>query len=82
MQLTDRPTSELQHLGNSCLHFTWKSRGTVSLEGLELQVSRLLIRFAIAAHGMRHDFLVQKLQKIDRYVELILTSFPGTHVKK
>ncbi|DBA67199.1 TPA: hypothetical protein ACH3X2_001512 [Trebouxia sp. C0005] len=37
-QLTDRPTSELQHLGNSCLHFTWKSRGTVSLEGLELQV--------------------------------------------
>ena len=40
MQLTDRPTSELQHLGNRCLHFTWKSRGTVSLEGLELQVSR------------------------------------------
>ncbi|KAL0055894.1 hypothetical protein WJX82_005497 [Trebouxia sp. C0006] len=38
VQLTDRPTSELQHLGNRCLHFTWKSRGTVSLEGLELQV--------------------------------------------
>lgn len=41
MQLADRPTAELQSLGSKCLHFTWKSRGTVSLEGLHLQVSKL-----------------------------------------
>lgn len=39
VQLADRHTSKLQQLGRKCLHFTWKSRGTVSLEGLDLQVS-------------------------------------------
>lgn len=39
VQLADRPTPQLQQLGRKCLHFTWKSRGTVSLEGLDLQVS-------------------------------------------
>ena len=41
VQLAGRPTAELQQLGKRCLHFTWKSRGTVSLAGLDLQVSRV-----------------------------------------
>lgn len=38
VQLTNRPTANLKELGDKCLHFTWSSRGTVSLEGLNLQV--------------------------------------------
>lgn len=38
VQLTNRPTTELKQLGRRCLHFTWKTRGTVSLENFDLQV--------------------------------------------
>jgi len=82
VQLTDRVTSELQHLGNRCLHFTWKSRGTVSLEGLELQVSRLLVHFANGAHGIHPIFLIQLHKRITRYAELRLKAFLGIHLNK
>lgn len=36
--LRDRPDSWWQGLGRKCLHFTWGSRGAVSLEGLKLDV--------------------------------------------
>ena len=36
--LLERPTPSWQQLGHRCLHFTWGSRGAVSLEGLGLQV--------------------------------------------
>lgn len=38
VQLRDRVSPELKELGTKCLHFTWSSRGNVSLEGLGLQV--------------------------------------------
>jgi hypothetical protein len=37
--LSTRPTPWWQQLGSRCIHITWSSRGTISLEGLGLQVS-------------------------------------------
>ncbi|WIA31743.1 hypothetical protein OEZ86_002619 [Tetradesmus obliquus] len=36
--LSSRPSPWWQQLGRRCLHFTWSSRGAISLEGLDLQV--------------------------------------------
>ena len=36
--LRDRPDEWWQRLERRCLHFTWSSRGTISLQGLDLQV--------------------------------------------
>jgi hypothetical protein len=36
--LSTRPTPWWQQLGTKCIHLTWSSRGTISLEGLGLQV--------------------------------------------
>ena len=37
-QLQERAGPFWQGLGRRCLHFTWGSRGAVSLEGLDLEV--------------------------------------------
>jgi hypothetical protein len=39
LHLLDRPGTFWQGLGTRCLHFTWSSRGTISLEGLGLEVT-------------------------------------------
>jgi len=36
--LLARPNPWWQQLGRRCIHITWSSRGTISLEGLDLQV--------------------------------------------
>ena len=36
--LRDRPSPAWQELGRSCVHLTWGERGSISLEGLDLQV--------------------------------------------
>ena len=63
VQLADRPTRSLEQLGRKCLHFTWKSRGTVSLAGLDLQVSTACTAQSLhtVAYGSRHDSQTQLL---------------------
>ena len=39
--LHDRPTQFWQDLGRRCLHLTWGTRGSISLEGLDLQAGSL-----------------------------------------
>ena len=36
--LIERPDSWWQALGTRCIHATWSTRGTISLDGLGLQV--------------------------------------------
>lgn len=36
--LSTRPTPWWQALGRRCIHMTWSSRGSISLEGLGLEV--------------------------------------------
>lgn len=38
IHLQHRPSPWWQGLGHRCIHFTWGSRGTISLDGLGLQV--------------------------------------------
>ena len=68
VQLADRPTARLKQLGRKCLHFTWKSRGTVSLAGLDLQVSTTrtahTLAFHPAAYSLLHDSQTQVLHSV------------------
>ena len=41
LHLERRPTAWWQSLGLRCIHFTWSTRGNISLDGLGLQVRRL-----------------------------------------
>lgn len=41
--LAERPDPWWQQLGTRCIHVTWSSRGTISLDGLALQVCRVRV---------------------------------------
>ena len=41
LHLERRPSAWWQSLGHRCIHFTWSTRGTISLDGLGLQVGNV-----------------------------------------
>ncbi|XP_057748828.1 uncharacterized protein LOC130967824 [Arachis stenosperma] len=61
-------------LGRSCIHFTWKGRGAITLEGLDLQVVENVedAEFVLAhgtealgsPHGDAHSMKLEDLEKI------------------
>ncbi|MED6155143.1 hypothetical protein PIB30_002874 [Stylosanthes scabra] len=67
-------------LGRSCIHFTWKGRGAISLEGLDLQVvenvehAEFVLAHGTEALGSPHgDAHPMKLEDLEKILELCVS---------